>query len=268
MNTSLREALAERIDAAGLPRVDLDLVVSLGEARLLQRRRRRTTALIACTVAAAAAVVLVVRQTPDTSTQPSGPPTTGVSQGTPALVPKTRPGRVNEFVLQFHDPAAADRALVHAVQQMKRCPRPPWARSFGQDLVHTPILRYPDVSGTDAQWRDERLTNIVPGTNAGSTYAFFVARADNVLVMIENNGMDDDAGWWRETDVSLALPQYRPGTVVPGGEVVAAHPYPVPVGTSHWLNQWPPRMTRCVADPSTWGAQQAQGNTRVSSNNK
>jgi hypothetical protein len=72
MNTSLREALAERIDAVGPARPDLDALVRLGETRL--RRRRRTTL---ATVAAAAVLVAgggygVTKLDSDTAVRPAG----------------------------------------------------------------------------------------------------------------------------------------------------------------------------------------------------
>lgn len=265
MNTNLREALVERIDAVGPAHLDLDTLVALGETRLRRRRRRGTAAVVGGVAAAVAVVVaLAGARNSDTSPTPIGPSPTRVSPRPPTLVPQMSPGRINEFVLQYPDPTAADRAMVHAVEQMKHCPRPPGVKSFLQDNVHDPIGRHPGADGGDAQWVDERLTDVVRGTNAGTAYAFFVARADNVLIVIENNSLDDAGTGWRSDVITTALPRFRAGHVVHGGEVIASDPF-VPIEHFHVDDQsvWPPRMTRCVADPSTWGAENIQGATFV-----
>jgi hypothetical protein len=233
------------------------------------QRHWRAAAVMGSVVAAGTAIVVVLAagQTPDTSPEPSGRPTTGVGARTPTLVPKMSPQRTNEFVLQYPGPAAADRALVNAVHHLKQCPRPPGVWSFIQDHVNRPIHRDPAAEGVDAEWGDERLTDVVQGRDSGTAYAFFVARADNVLVVIEGNGTDDAGTGWRDVAVSRVLPQYHPGTVVPGGEVIASQPFLSPTGNQVKEPGWPPRITRCVPDPNTWGAQEAQGVSLVSNNN-
>ena len=113
MNTNLREALAERIDAIGPAHLDLDTLVALGETRL-RRRRRLGTAAVVGGVAAAVAVVVVLAgaRNSDTSPSPSRPSPTRVSPRPLTLVPQMSPGRINEFLLQYPDPAAADRARI------------------------------------------------------------------------------------------------------------------------------------------------------------
>ena len=91
---------------------------------------------------------------------------------------------------------------MNAVQQVRSCPKPQ-GRQFSQD--HFKITR--DArQHYDVGWVTQRLT----GNAHVFAYAFRIARADNVLVVIESTGVTDDRSQtilsWA---VRKALPQYH-----------------------------------------------------------
>lgn len=153
--------------------------------------------------------------------------------------------------------------------RLKQCPRPPGVEGFRQDNANGPITRDPGEP-LDARWDDERLTDPVHGRRPATAYSFHVARADNVLLVFEDTDVDDRGPFILGSAVRTALPQYHAGTVVPGGEPIAGHPFYFkpffgvkPYGGLARQSGWPPRLTHCVADPRTWGAATAQGATFV-----
>jgi hypothetical protein len=82
MNTSLREALAERIDAVGPARPDINTLVGLGEGRLRRRRRTRFLTAAAAAVLVAGSVYGVTEINSRTTNEP-GPSNTTHSSSTP-----------------------------------------------------------------------------------------------------------------------------------------------------------------------------------------
>jgi len=125
---------------------------------------------------------------------------------------------MNEYLLQYADTSSAHRAFLDAFRQAKVCAhgdftpiQRPGGGGYGPDPkaadgLH--ILRYDE--GFAAQWGDA-------ATRQHSVVR--VARAGNVLVIIEDASLDDHYYYWLAKAVYQALPHY------------AWHPGPNPTTT-------------------------------------
>jgi hypothetical protein len=265
---ALREMFEQQASEVHPPDFDASALVGLGEARL--RRRRRTAVLRgAIAVVIAVAALLAGGQTRGTTPQPAGPAPTQVRPSAYPELPLTRfkgaPTRINEFLLQYPDPLAADQAMVNAVQRMTQCPSPEQNGVLYPDDVR--ISHDPGGVSADASWGAQRQA--WPSYSATPfDYAFHVARADNVLVVVEGTMPSDRGPTILTRAVRTALPEYRVGRVVPGGEVIASQPYMV-TGFFDAVRQpgLPPQLSACVDDPNTWGAVKVMGASFVREDN-
>jgi hypothetical protein len=116
--------------------------------------------------------------------------------------------RMNEYLMQYADASSAHRALLDEFRQAKVCAHGDFApiqRPGGGGWVRDPtasdgvrVVRYDE--GFAAQW----------GDSATRRYSVLrVARADNVLVVIEDATMYDHYYYWLSQAVHQALPHYR-----------------------------------------------------------
>jgi hypothetical protein len=128
--------------------------------------------------------------------------------------------RMNEYLLQYADTARAHRAFLVAFGQAKGCAHGDFApiqRPGGGGYRPDPttadgvrLMRYDE--GFAAQWGDSAMTQ---------HSVVRVARAGNVLVIIEDATLDDHYYYWLAHAVDQALPDYRwhstsvPPTTVP-----------------------------------------------------
>jgi hypothetical protein len=130
--------------------------------------------------------------------------------------PTVRDTRMNEYLLQYADTSSAHGALLDALRRAKVCAHGdfvPIQRPGGGGYARDPkaaygvrVLRYDE--GFAAQWGDA-------ATRRHSVVR--VARAGNVLVIIEDATLDDHYYYWLSQAVHMALPQYRwhPGPKLP-----------------------------------------------------
>ena len=134
-----------------------------------------------------------------------------------AAIPDTR---MNEYLLQYHDPSSAHQAFLNAFRQAKSCVKggeappqrwaaPPHPSPRWDGCGYNPrsangvrALRFDE--GFGQQWNEAAL-GIAP-TNRQTVLR--VARAGNVLVVIEDATMDDKNEVWLSNAVYQALPQY------------------------------------------------------------
>jgi hypothetical protein len=247
MNT-LRDVFARRADEAGAPDLDFDALVGLGEARL-RRRRAATVGVGAMAALVAIAVVLAgvqIHHAPQPVHKPSGgeviaphpylwwqaPYWHGARQmgATPRTLPGCgddprtwgavasqvavyadphHPGKwFNEYLLQYADASSAHHAFLDAWHHMKTCPQPNHGR--GVRTGNGPLDRTIFNPHADGQSYNEEFSWLrLPGNNH-LYYARGVARAGNVLVVLDTSVWNDDG----RIDVILsqaveqALPHY------------------------------------------------------------
>jgi DNA-directed RNA polymerase specialized sigma24 family protein len=116
--------------------------------------------------------------------------------------------RVNEWLLQFPDASGAHRALVNTFRRLASCARPP-------DATNAPghIDRNPDSSWDYDEAFGSQRTSPSTGrhpTQAAAVYVLRVARARNVLVVLEDTGIPVDRTPATMTAaVRRAVPHYR-----------------------------------------------------------
>jgi hypothetical protein len=116
--------------------------------------------------------------------------------------------RVNEFVLQYADASSAHHALLDAWHQIKHCPKPDNASDVGSldTSPKTPDAKYDEGFGR------QRLWTATPRHPERPLYALRVARAGNVLIVVEDTGIPSDrTPYTLTTAVQAALPHYVKG---------------------------------------------------------
>ncbi len=125
-----------------------------------------------------------------------------------------RDTRMNEYLLQYADASRAHRAFLDALRQARSCAngddpiihRPGGVGTFGQDPTAPDgvrSLRFDE--GFAQQWAEASVGLAATDRNP----VLRVARADNVLVVIEDATMEDKSDVWLATAVHQALPKYR-----------------------------------------------------------
>jgi hypothetical protein len=126
----------------------------------------------------------------------------------------------NEYVLRFADAASAHATLLSAWHQMKDCPLPPNAidDALARPAAGARNPAYP-AAGTkylyDEGFANQRtwFSNQHPNTPS-AIYALRVARAGNIVVVIEDRGIvSDRAERMMAQAIQLAVQQYRGGCV-------------------------------------------------------
>jgi hypothetical protein len=116
--------------------------------------------------------------------------------------------RVDEWLLQYPDASSAHRVLVDTLQQLETCPRP-------HDAVdhRIGIDRNADWSWDfDEAFGSQRTRYATPSHRGRpvSVYAMRIARARNVLVVLEDRGITTDRTFFAlTTAVGAAVPHFR-----------------------------------------------------------
>jgi hypothetical protein len=152
---------------------------------------------------------------PQLSTCVSDPRTWGAAQAVAATYSsRPQPGyTVNEFVLRFTDLASAHRALLNAWTGLTNCPRQP---SAVDDSVPPPITNGVVADEYFATQRSFYSPDHM--TAPYDVYATRIARAGNIVVIIEDTGIPSDRpSYMLRFALQRAIPGYT--TAYPDGAV-------------------------------------------------
>jgi hypothetical protein len=132
------------------------------------------------------------------------------SQGATWTKPTHPSTRVNEFLLQYADATTAHQAFLGAVRQLRHCRSV--HPSEGGDLNGQLQTMYAKAYDEGFGWQRLWYTTPHPTNQPSAIYAFRVARAGNVLVVVEDTGIPSDRTPYQlATAVQQALPHYRWG---------------------------------------------------------
>jgi hypothetical protein len=133
-----------------------------------------------------------------------GPPTTRGASYTdphPAAHPAVLNPHLNEFLLQYPSASAAHRHFRHVYRRVKRC--------WGGELSHPHKVLPSQVSATD-QWFNEAFWGQRGDSATTHRRVVRVARAGNILIVIDDASWDDRSDVMLSSAVHKALPQYNP----------------------------------------------------------
>ena len=145
------------------------------------------------------------------------PRTWGAAQAEAATYSGTQAGNtVNEFVLRFDDAAGAHRSILNAWTQLTSCRQP-----TTDDPPPRPAPNNYGIDGfSDEFFADQRGLPADPqAVLPGDVYATRVARAGNVVVIIEDTGITSDRpSYMLRFALERAIPAYP--TAYPNGAVL------------------------------------------------
>lgn len=112
--------------------------------------------------------------------------------------------RLNEYVLQYSDPASAHRAIRDALQQARNCPKPPGVFKDPSRIQRNAGDSYDEYFANQRTWLS------APDAQPTHVYTLRVARAGNILVVIEDTETASDrSAVWLSLAVDQAVPQYK-----------------------------------------------------------
>jgi hypothetical protein len=116
--------------------------------------------------------------------------------------------RVNEWLLQYADAYAAHRVLVDTLQQLKSCPGPAEALDDPTEINRNrhSSWDYDEAFGSQRTWYTSSTHRGPPVAR----YVLRVARARNVLVVLEDTGITSERTRFAlTTAVETAVPHFR-----------------------------------------------------------